>query len=362
MQMNEQSTKQVNKINQAIPLHGGESFGEKPEYDFSVNTNALPLPKTVWDSMQKALAECDRYPEYDSLKLTRALSEHLHVSEEKIVFGNGSSELFMAVVHALKPQKTLIPVPSFYGYEYAASAEVGSIDYFSLSEADGFCLNREFEENLNVGFDLLFLGNPNNPTGRMIPEDALTSLLDAALRSNTKVVLDECFYEFTGASNGVFQKTEQYPNLILVNSFTKTYSIPGIRLGYLVCSDSELVAKIKKHLPEWNLSNIAQVAGLQCLKEEEYLRRSVACVKEERDYLTKSLRGLGIKVFDSDTNFILFYCECNLGVKLLEKGILIRDASNFRGLEAGFWRIAVRTHSENEILVSAMRDIIGDRR
>ena len=153
----------------------------------------------------------------------------------------------------------------------------------------------------------------------------------------------------------MFHHIKEYPNLIVISSFTKTFSIPAVRLGYLASGNEEYVNRIRRQLPEWNVSGIAQAAGLACLKHPEHMVISEKQIRYERDFLMKGIRELGIKVFDSDANFLLLYTERPLYEELLKCGIGIRDASNFTGLTAAHFRVATQTREENDRLIEAVK-------
>lgn len=187
----------------------------------------------------------------------------------------------------------------------------------------------------------------------------LENVLEVCKEKNIYVVLDECFIEFCEKENSIVQKLSTYRNLLIVRAFTKIYAIPGVRLGYLMCSDKELLQKIRGQLPEWNLSVFAEAAGIACLQQQEYLKKTVEYVAAERKFLTEKLQNLGLQVILSDANFILFYSEKPLYKKLLQKGILIRDCKNFQGLSEGYYRVAVKSRRENEILEKAIGECIG---
>ena len=152
---------------------------------------------------------------------------------------------------------------------------------------------------------------------------------------------------------------EDCGHVIIVRAFTKIYAIPGVRLGYMVCSDPLLLDRIRKQLPEWNLSTYAQAAGIACTKQTEYTVKTVIYVKKEREFLVEGFKRLGLHVYDSDANFILIYSERPLYDMLLKRGILIRDCSNYEGLTKGYYRIAVKQRKENEQLLKAIGDCIG---
>lgn len=338
-------------------MHGGDIYRNCVSLDFSVNVNPLGTPETVKDSLHKAVALCGCYPDIHAKRLKQALCGELSLPETFLAFGNGASELFPAIAHAVKPGKTLIPVPSFSGYERAVHAAGGNIRYLPLKRRTGYLPGEDLLEALSGETDLLFLANPNNPTGRLVGKEYLIRLLDVCRRKNIRVVLDECFIEFCGEGHSLLGELKTFDNLLLVRAFTKIFAIPGVRLGYLACSDTELVGRIREQLPEWNLSVFAQEAGLACMGQETFLRKTAAYVREERRILAQRLSRMGFEVFPGEANFILFYSEKNLFESLLQQGILIRDCENFRGLSKGFYRVAVRSRQDNERLAEALERV-----
>lgn len=338
-------------------IHGGDIYRNHVQTDFSVNTNPLGIPETVKNALHKAVAVCDRYPDREAEHLRKAVSDMLHIPEEYLLFGNGASELFMAVVHSIQPKKTVIQVPSFYGYEYAAKAGGGKILYYETKEDNSFCAEADFFSVLDQDVELLFLANPNNPTGNLVSREWIRAVLEHCRDRKIHVVLDECFIEFCTEDCSMLQEAEQYANLILVRAFTKIFAIPGVRLGYLVCSNQTLLQSIGRQLPEWNLSGFAQAAGCAGAGESDFIKRSARYVKEERQFLENGLRNLGMKVYAGKANFLLFYTKKPIYSQLLERGILIRDCENYRGLSGGFYRVAVKNREENELLLKRMGEI-----
>lgn len=275
----------------------------------------------------------------------------LAVPQEYLLFGNGASELLMAAVHGIRPQKVVIPVPSFYGYEYAAKAVGSEIVYYRMKEENGFRMAEDIAGVLSGDVELLFLANPNNPTGALLQKNAVKDLLGYCRDRGIYVVLDECFIEFSGGRFSIFPAVKEFDNLLLVRAFTKIFSIPGVRLGYLLCGNRPLLIKIAEQLPEWNLSCFAQEAGCICAAQAAYLSETEDHIRRERQFLEEGLKKKGFPVFPSMANFILFYSEEPLYEKLLKKGILIRDCKNFRGLGQGFYRVAVKNRKDHEILL-----------
>ena len=338
-------------------IHGGDIYRNHVKVDFSVNVNPFGIPEAVEAALYEAIENCSKYTDISAERLKKAVSGMLHVPMESLLFGNGASELFMAIIHGIKPKKTVIQTPSFYGYEYAAKTAEGEIVYYETKEENDFCLQKDFFSVLTEDVDLLFLANPNNPTGTLMKRKELINVLDHCRNKEIYVVLDECFIEFCDKECSMLQEIDCFPNLILVRAFTKIFAIPGVRLGYLVCSNPSLSEKIGRQLPEWNLSSFAQAAGYECAMQTAFVEKTVAYIKKERQFLESGLRQAGYQVFTGKANFLLIYCEHPLYDRLLEKGILIRDCENFRGLSKGFYRIAVKSRKENEALLRTIGEI-----
>ena len=266
------------------------------------------------------------------------------------------------MVHALKPKKTLIPVPSFYGYEHAALAGEGKLVFYETKKEEQFILTVDFLKALDADIDLLFLANPNNPTGSLLDREFLMKILDICREKEIVVVVDECFIDFCDVGYSLLHETESYKNLIVVRAFTKIFSIPGVRLGYLVCCNENILLEIQRHLPEWNTSVVAQAAGIACIKETDFIKETRVYVKKERQFLETELRKAGFTVYSGQADFILMYDDKSLDKGnplydyLLQRGILIRDCQNFRGLSEGYYRIAVKKHDENVSLLRVIQE------
>ena len=373
--------------------HGGDIYRNKIKLDFSVNINPLGISDKVHRTLAESLVSAEAYPDQKAEELTEKLSKFIKIKPENIVFGNGASELLMAAVHAFIPKKILIPVPSFYGYEHAAKASGAHMDFYIMRQEDGFELTEAFLKHITSETDMLFIANPNNPTGKYISLKLLEKILDKCEKNNVMVILDECFMELSDepeiySSLSKFDKTKQalFKNLLVLRSFTKTFAMPGLRLGYMVCSDENKIHKIKRHLPEWNISLPAQAAGIAALDETEMLGVARRLIKAEREFLEKELTQMGFQSIPSRANYILFnLCagverinldnaktdkgktkesgleNIDLYEELLKKHILIRDCSDYRGLSKGWYRIAVRSHEDNEKLIKAIEGVIKNK-
>ncbi len=344
-----------------MQYHGGDIYRNQIRLDFSVNTNPLGMPDSVREALHQAVEEAEHYPDIHAQELTKAVAERLRISEKRLVFGNGASELFHAVLHAVKPSKILIPVPSFLGYEEAPKAMDCEVIFYEMKKEEKFSLTERILDTLDESISLVFLANPNNPVGNLVEPELIFKIAEKCRQCDIALVLDECFMELTGKemTHSFFYQLDEFPNVVVVRAFTKLYAIPGVRLGYLICEQT-LAEKIRLQLPEWNLSVFAQRAGVAAIKEQEYVARAVVCIQTQRLFLCEELKAAGCNVFDSDADYLLFYSEKKLYELFLQRGILIRDCSNFRGLQRGYYRIAVKSEEQNRIFADVLRDIHGN--
>lgn len=347
-------------------LHGGEIYGgEKVLIDFSVNINPLGLPPKAVKALKENLELLSCYPDMKCRELREKLSEKLRLSPDWILCGNGASELFQLTAQALRPGRVLLPAPTFSGYERALRSVSSEIEYFELREEENFALPERFLEALAQGRpDMAFLCNPNNPVGNCVPDALMRSAAALCREKRIYLLVDECFLGFVegGERRSVIPLLRENPYLIAVNAFTKLYAMPGLRLGFLMSGNAELLEKIRRQQPEWSVSSAAQIAGAAALSEENYKKKAEELLKKERPYLKKGLEDLGFVVYPGEANYLFFRSDCPLEEALLKKGILIRSCNNYRGLGSGYFRVAVRKRHDNRRLLQALREVRGERR
>ena len=178
-----------------------------------------------------------------------------------------------------------------------------------------------------------------------------------ARQTNTIIVVDECFLEFTtGSSTKRF--LPEIPGLCILKAFTKIYAMAGLRLGYMISSDTTLLQKINAAAQCWSVSVPAQIAGVAALTCEDWVENTLHLIETERQFFSSSLESLGIKVFNSDANYLLLRSELPLYELLLQKGIMIRTCENFRGLDSSYYRIGIKKHSENAYLIQTIKELV----
>ena len=346
--------------------HGGDWASYQRAYstlpiDFSANINPLGLPEEVRRAAAEALDMADRYPDPQSWELREALSARFGVPKETIVCGNGAADLIYRLILMRKPKHALIPVPVFTEYEKALSLSGCRIEQFRCRETNGFLLPDAFLDAVTEKTDLVLLCNPNNPTGRFIPAGLLERILQKCEETGTLLVVDECFLPFSerGEELTMIRHLADAPHLAVLRAFTKLYAMPGLRLGMMLCGSRSLADHLREFGQPWSVSSPAQAAGTAALQVPGWVEKTQKLIREERAFLLRGLSGLGLKVIPGEANFLLFFCgKENLSAKLREKGILIRDCSDFSGLSSGWFRVAVRTRTENQLLLQKLKEVL----
>jgi threonine-phosphate decarboxylase len=339
--------------------HGGDIYGNPGvTLDFSVNTNPLGLPEEVRCALQSRVEEFARYPDPHCRELRGAIAAFESVPADWILCGNGAADLIYRLCYAMKPQKALVCAPTFSEYERALQQVGCQVEYHILAEANQFALTEKILMQLTPGIDMIFLCHPNNPTGSLIPLDLMERILNRAQENKTLTVIDECFLDFTDGESAK-RNLRDMPGLVVLKAFTKMYSMAGLRLGYLLCSDANVINKTNAAAQCWSVSVPAQIAGVAALSLSDWQDRTRRHITEERRLLSEKLSSLGITVFPSDANFLLLRYAKPLYESLLQKGILIRKCENFKGLDKFYYRIGVKTRLDNIRLVEAVKEIIN---
>lgn len=338
--------------------HGGDIYSKEYRIDFSANLNPLGMPESVREAAKAGVDRSVNYPDVHCRKLREALAKKEGVLKESIICGNGAAELIFLLAATEKPGRSLLVAPGFAEYEQALTSVNCRMDFYYLKEEHGFALAEDYLDRLKEEWDMIFLCNPNNPTGVTIEPGLLKQILGICKERKIRVVLDLCFLDFLEDSEkaDVAAHAADYPNLFILKAFTKTYAMAGLRLGYGISADIALLKRMREHIQPWNVSIPAQMAGCAALKETEYVSLTRALITRERKWLKERLAELEFSVYDSKANFIFFKGPPGLTEKCAREGILIRDCGNYRGLEKqAYYRIAVRTHEENMELIKVLR-------
>ena len=343
--------------------HGGIYSISEPSseiLDFSSNINPLGPSQKVLKTLKTNLGTLSKYPDSESTNLKKLLQKYTKISSSQIVVGNGATEIIYNFCNSFLSKATpvLIPIPTFGEYEVASKLAGAKVKFFKTMD-----LNTNLKEFvLKIPKNgCLFICNPNNPTGKLLSKDKMKIILESAKKKNSIVFVDECFIELVPNYNeSIISFIKNYDNLIILRSLTKSFGLAGIRIGYALGS-KKIISILNKIKIPWNVSGLAQEAAISALSTPNLLDKSKKIIQDESNYLKSKISQMtNFECTDSTTNFILIKSKINsftLQRKLLKKNILIRDCSNFRGLDKNFIRIAVKTRRENQKLVRAMEEI-----
>lgn len=343
-------------------IHGGNIYKYSDCTDFSANCNPLGIPESVVRAGEVALRQAAAYPEVGYQPLRQAIAAYENVRAEQVICGNGAAELIFTLCRALKPKRALVLAPTFAEYEQALESIDCEVLHYQLKEEDDFALTEDFLEELRPELDLVFLCNPNNPTGLLIERPFLKKILQRCQEQRIFLVVDECFQDFIKEPEAYTLKAEldHAAHLFLLKAFTKRYAMAGIRLGYGLTGSQELLSQMEQCVQPWNISTIAQYCGIAALKEEAYVEESRRLIFDEKEFLKREMCSLGLQVYESEANYLFFRGPEDLFERCVQKQVLIRDCGNYEGLKAGYYRIAVKQHADNERLIWALREILEE--
>lgn len=344
-------------------MHGGNiekaqmKYGlKKDEFvDFSSNINPLGFPSRVGKIVSSHLDDIAHYPDPDCMGLRNALAGSLGVSSDNLLVDNGSVSLIFSLVFALKPKRVLIHIPAFSEYERAVRLVGGRCVFAKTYETI-------IEHLSNV--DLLFVCNPNNPTGYLWDKKTMRLLVDECEKKGVFLIIDEAFMDFVEETSSIVTISPHRKRVLVLRSLTKFFAIPGLRVGYLV-GNRKLLGRISAYQPPWSVNTLAQTVSCEVVKDTTFIKKSRDYVSKERSFLFEELQKVvGITPYPSSANFILCKLEDERtnADRLCDycgsKGMLIRNCSDFRGLGNRFVRIAVRGREENLRLISCLKEYL----
>lgn len=342
-----------------------ELYGKDPKeiIDFSSNINPNVLPN-LEKYILKGLKECRNYPDINYTNLRENISKYIDINPNFIIPGNGATEVIYLLMKSLKKRLAIIN-PTFS--EYRRSAKLNNLDIIDLEldSENNFKFDIDIIKNNIEKFDSLFICNPNNPSGNVQDLKELAYLLG---QYNKMLIVDETFMEFVEDENeySLVKYIESNKNIFIIKAVTKFFGMPGLRLGYGITSNTNIMDKIYEYKEPWTINSFADILSDFIFEDKEYIRKSKEYYIKERKYMLQELRNVkNIKVYDTDANFILIkiYKKTSRELKkdLFERGnLLVRDASNFVGLDDSFIRVAIKSHEDNKILIENIKGLLGD--
>ena len=307
-----------------MAVHGGNTEEIARKYklnpseimDFSANINPLGTNENIKKAMIDAIDKVVKYPDITYFDLKNSIGKFEGINISNITLGNGAAEVIFNIVRALKPKKALLPAPTFSEYEEAILSVDGEIEYYKLKESNNFNLDKEFIDNIKNNIDIVFICNPNNPTGVLTRGEFIRKVLNKAL------------------------------------------------IGYGLCTNKETINQLNKVTVPWSINVMVAEGITKGLNEKDYIKKSIEYIKGEKEYLYSALKEIKcLYVFEPSVNFIMFKLLTNLDLKseLIKRKILVRSCDNYIGLNNSFYRVAVRTREENNKLISELRQILFDK-
>lgn len=333
--------------------HGDDFYNSQSEVKINFSSNVwhgANLDK-LKDHLNEQFDKLTRYPEPDAASLKRLLARRYEINENNVVVTNGSITAFYLIAQAWKGAKSMIAVPSFAEYEDACQLHEHELSFFSTSD--------DLSELSLEGQDFCWICNPNNPDGKLLHRSEIIGLLTA--NRSTKFVIDQAYVAFTTEDMLKPADVKNHPNLILVQSISKAYNIPGLRIGYVVASP-EITAELNKYIIPWSINTIALEASKYILIHPAQFTLPIRKWQRETAELIYQLNKFdNLEVIPTSTTFFLVRLKKGTAADLKKflwdnYGILIRDASNFRGLDETYFRLSTQTTAENQVLIDAIRE------
>ena len=344
-------------------LAGQAGVGGESIIDFSANINPLGPPECLRAVVSRSLDRIVHYPDPEGLKLRKILAARHGVKAENILLGNGSTELLFALPRAGSWNRAVIPVPCYVDYATAAQQCGLEVVSFPLLPEEGFVLAWDRLARQLQGNEIVFLGQPNNPTGISLDPGKIQGM--ARAHPCSLFVIDEAFLDFVPGLQTAFDL--DIFNIVVLKSLTKIFAIPGLRLGYGLFP-LQMSSAVRHLLPPWSVNSLALDVGSTVVKEDAYVEQSQKLVSSLRQELVSDLTDIfGLEVVSGEANYLLCRLEdvdssaTSLAASLLGRGFAVRTCTNYQGLDDTYFRIAVRSLEDNQQLVQALADIVDQK-
>jgi threonine-phosphate decarboxylase len=332
--------------------------------DFSASINPLGISPKAEAAINNAVSILEHYPEPGAEAIIHEMASFHNLSAENILAGNGSSQFIYLIPQVFKPQKVLLVEPCFSEYR-SSLANSCAINSFICREEDDFLpdIDKLFAEIKN-GYDIIYLGNPANPAGAIINKKTILDIAAKCKKYKTTLIVDEAFIDFV-EEDSVKREAVLFNNLIVMRSMTKFFAMPGLRLGYIIAND-EIISEFKDIMPPWSVNTLAILAGIESLGDKDYIRRTREWLASDMPYLMEGLKAVPyIKTYPTKANYMLVKIPFNdmtatdIRKQLLKEGILIRDCSDFIGLDNSFFRVAGRKKEDNRLLIDCINSMVA---
>ena len=335
---------------------------------FSANVNPLGISPLLRQELANNIDAITTYPDREYNSLRGAISEYIDIPMKDIAVGNGSTELISLFMKLIKPKKALILGPTYSEYERELSLCGSSVLYHRLKESEAFKLNlAALEQQLNHNIDLLVICNPNNPTSQAIKTDTMRDILDLCKQYGIYVLVDETYVEFAPNYEEItaVNFTGYYSNLIILRGISKFFAAPGLRLGYAICGNEDLLKELNQLKNPWTINSLAAIAGEIMFRDEDYIKKSRDYINKEREYVLSAISNFShAKYYEPMGNFILIKIldqvttSSQLFDTCMKQGLMIRDCSSFPFLDNSYIRFCFMSHEKNEELLHILKQAL----
>lgn len=349
-----------------MDLHGGNIYKLKRDngievLDYSSNINPLGVPSSFKKAVIENFETLEKYPDIDYVELRTAIGNYNNCHIDNVVVGNGATEVLFLYMKAVKAKKVLIIAPTFAEYERAARAAGRDVKFFPLSK--DFSLNENMLLDFITDEDVVVMCNPNNPTGKFQNLEKIKKIADFLERKNKKLFIDEAFIEFVDDWKDKTAFLLKHKNIFILRALTKFFALPGVRLGYGLTYDEAILNEIKNIREPWSVNGVAEIAGKTMLLDTLYIHETESWIKKEKLWFYEELCKIdNIEVTPTETNFILVKLlndnAKSFRKKMIENGVLVRDASNFMFLDESYIRLAIKDRKKNEQVLEALRRVL----
>lgn len=352
--------------------HGGDldtieqiySISKEKIIDFSGNINPLGISNKIENAIKNNISVITTYPDKDYISLKKSISNYCGCNENNIIVGNGATEIISLFIKNLSPKNAIIISPSYFEYERELKNNNCNIKFFDLKEEEDFILNiNNLLNKIDNTIDLIVLCNPNNPTGTAINNEQIKLILNKC----KFLMIDETYAEFSSKSENICASSlvNEYDNLFIIRGTSKFFAVPGIRLGYGLCKNKNILDKINKFKDPWSVNSIANLIGINIFNDEEYIEKTKELILNQKKFIFEELSKIkNLKFYKTNSNFILCKILNNkttsskLFENLIKENILIRDAKNFVFLDNSFFRFCILSEENNKLLIEKIKNIL----
>lgn len=343
-----------------------EIYGIKKEeiVSFSANVNPLGVSPLLRTALADRIDAITSYPDREYTSLRKCIANYCNTDYENIIVGNGSTELISLFIQVEHPKKAMIIGPTYSEYEREISLGGGTTLYYPLKEKDDFRLNvDDFIAHLNESIDLLVICNPNNPTSSCITQANMRRILDACKEHDIYVMVDETYVEFAEnmAEIDSIPLTNYYNNIVILRGTSKFFAAPGLRLGYAITGNRDLIKSINTRKNPWTINSLAVVAGEIMFKDQDYIHATKKLITSERARMFNALNASpDYKVYQPSGNFILAkilrddLTSQDLFDKAIRRKMMIRDCSTFPFLDEKYIRFCIMNPEDNDHLLDCL--------